>query len=134
MSSIFTKIIKREIPAFIIVENEDFIAFLDVFPLQLGHVLVVSKLEVDRLYDLPLNILEKLLVFAQPLCRSIEKSVSCKRVGMAVIGVEVAHAHLHLVPIINDANDLNFVNPKLKVSSESLKEMQELLISNLPKN
>lgn len=129
MSSIFTKIINREFSAFIIKEDDEFIAFLDIMPLQEGHVLVVPKIEVDKIYDLPLSYQTNLLVFASTISKAIEKSFN-KRVGFAVIGIEVPHAHLHLVPIAN-ANDINFTNPKLTISKERLKEIQDLIISNL---
>ena len=128
--SIFTKIISGEIPANVIAENEYFISFLDIFPLVKGHVLVVPKTEVDKIFDLPDVYLEKMLVFARPIARSIEKSFDCKRCGVSVIGIEVPHAHMHLLPI-NNANDLNFTRPKLTLSKEELAAIQQLLISNL---
>lgn len=129
MSSVFTKIINREFSAYIIKEDEDFIAFLDIMPLKEGHVLVVPKLEVDKIYDLPEGIQSKLLTFASTISKAIEISFN-KRVGYAVIGIEVPHAHLHLVPITN-ANDINFTQPKLEISKERLKEIQKLILSNL---
>src|SRR4051812_45915498 len=111
--SIFTKIINGEIPSWKIREDEQFLAFLDVFPLRKGHVLVVPKLEVDKFFDLPEEYLQSLLLFARPVAKAIERSFDCKRCGISVIGLEVPHAHLHLVPI-NVANDLNFDQPKLK--------------------
>jgi histidine triad (HIT) family protein len=131
MASIFTKIIAREIPAYIIAENDLFIAFLDVFPLREGHVLVVPKNEVDKLYELPNEALGSILQFAAPICKAIEKAVACKRIGMAVIGLEVPHAHLHLVPLHQDANDINFTRPKLSVSKEQLETMQKLILQCL---
>lgn len=128
--SIFTKIISGEIPANVIAENEHFISFLDIFPLVKGHVLVVPKTEVDKIFDLPDVYLEKMLVFARPIARSIEKSFDCKRCGISVVGIEVPHAHMHLLPI-NNANDLNFTRPKLTLSKEELAAIQQLLISNL---
>jgi histidine triad (HIT) family protein len=129
MSSVFSKIINREFSAFIIKEDNDFIAFLDIMPLQEGHVLVVPKVEVDKIYDLPENIQAKMLVFATPISKAIEKTFN-KRVGYCVIGIEVPHAHLHLVPI-QQANDINFTQAKLEISKERLKEIQEAIISNL---
>src|ERR1700760_4865999 len=105
--SIFSKIIAGEIPSYKIAENEKFFAFLDIFPLVEGHTLVVPKTEVDKMFDLNDDYLHELLVFAKPIAKAIEKSFNCNRCGMAVIGIEVPHAHLHLVPI-NSANDLNF--------------------------
>ena len=128
--SIFTKIIAGEIPSYKIAEDDNFYAFLDIFPLVKGHVLVVPKIEVDKLFDLPENYLNKMLVFAQPIARSIEKSFDCNRCGISVVGLEVPHAHMHLLPI-NSANDLNFTRAKLSLSDQDLKEIQLQLISNL---
>jgi histidine triad (HIT) family protein len=130
MASIFSKIITGEIPSYKIAENERFYAFLDVFPLVHGHTLVVPKQEVDKLYELSDMDLAELLHFAQPLARAIEKAFPCKRCGMSVIGLEVPHAHLHLVPI-NTANDLNFTREKLKPSQDDLREAQEKIIREL---
>lgn len=128
--TIFSKIIAGEIPSYKIAENENFFAFLDIFPLREGHVLVVPKIETDNFFDLPAKYLQELLVFAQPIAKAIEKSFSCNRVGISVIGLEVPHAHLHLIPI-NSANDLNFTQSKLKLKEKRLKEIQELILSNL---
>lgn len=128
--SIFTKIINGEIPSYKIAENEQFIAFLDVFPLVKGHVLVVPKIEVDKIFDLPAEYLSSMLTFAQPIAKAIEKSFDCKRCGISVVGLEVPHAHMHLVPI-NTANDLNFTQPKIKVEQEEMEEMQRKIIDNL---
>ncbi|RYY61932.1 MAG: HIT family protein [Chitinophagaceae bacterium] len=128
--SIFTKIIAGEIPSYKIKEDDKFIAFLDVFPLREGHVLVVPKQEIDKFFDLPADYLSSILVFAKPIAAAIEKSVPCRRCGLSVIGLEVPHAHLHLVPI-SEANDLNFVQDKMKLSPERMKELQEKIISNL---
>lgn len=128
--TIFSKIIAGEIPSYKIAENENFFAFLDIFPLREGHVLVVPKIETDNFFDLPAGYLQELLVFAQPIAKAIEKSFSCNRVGISVIGLEVPHAHLHLIPI-NSANDLNFTQSKLKLNEKRLKEIQELILSNL---
>jgi len=128
--TIFSKIIQGEIPAYKIAENELFIAFLDIFPLQKGHVLVVPKIEVDKVFDLPDNYLSELLVFAKPIAKAIEDSFPCNRVGMVTVGLEVPHAHLHLIPI-NKADDLNFDHPKLQLSKEELIAVQEAIISKL---
>jgi histidine triad (HIT) family protein len=128
--SIFSKIIAGEIPCYKIKENEKFIAFLDVFPLVKGHVLVVPKIEVDKLLDLPENYLQEILLFAKPIAAAIEKSVACKRCGISVIGLEVPHAHVHLVPM-NSADDLNFTREKLKVSDLEMKAIQEMILRNL---
>lgn len=128
--SIFTKIIKGEIPSYKIAENEMFVAFLDVFPLVKGHVLVVPKIEVDKIFDLPAAYLSSMLTFAQPIAKAIEKTMDCKRCGISVVGLEVPHAHMHLLPI-NTANDLNFTQPKIKVEGEEMKEIQQKIISAL---
>ncbi|MET0635762.1 MAG: HIT family protein [Chitinophagaceae bacterium] len=128
--SIFSKIISGEIPSYKIKEDDKFLAFLDVFPLREGHVLVVPKLEIDKFFDLPEELLREILVFARPIAAAIEQSVNCRRCGISVIGLEVPHAHLHLVPI-SEANDLNFNQPKLKLSPERMKELQEKIIGNL---
>lgn len=128
--SIFSKIIAGEIPSYKIQENDHFFAFLDIFPLREGHVLVVPKLETDHLFDLPEEYLSEMLVFARPIAKAIEASFDCNRCGISVIGLEVPHAHLHLIPI-NNANDLNFNQAKLSVSKERMKEIQELLLDKL---
>lgn len=128
--TIFTKIIKCEIPSYKIAENDMFYAFLDIFPLVKGHVLVVPKIEVDQFFDMPEEYLSGILSFSQPIAKAIEKSFDCNRCGISVVGLEVPHAHLHLVPI-NEADDLNFTRPKLKLSADELKEVQSLILSNL---
>jgi histidine triad (HIT) family protein len=128
--TIFSKIIAGEIPSFKIAENEKFYAFLDIFPLVKGHVLVVPKREVDNIFDLPEEYLQELLVFSRPIAKAIEKSFHCNRCGMEVIGLEVPHAHLHLIPI-NSSDDLNFTRKKLKLSDEELKQVQEKILQNL---
>lgn len=133
MGSIFSKIIAGDIPSYKIAENEMFYAFLDVFPLVAGHTLVVPKLETDRLFDLSEKELSSILVFAQPIAKAIEKAFPCQRCGIAVVGLEVPHAHVHLVPI-NSADDLNFTRPKLKPSQEELKEAQLKILQHLNQN
>lgn len=128
--TIFTKIIAGEIPSYKIAENEKFFAFLDIFPLREGHVLVVPKTEVDNLFDLPADYLKEMLLFAQPIAKAIEKAFKCNRCGISVIGLEVPHAHIHLVPI-NSANDLNFSQAKPKASDEILKRVQEKILAHL---
>ena len=128
--SIFSKIISGEIPSYKIAENNQFFAFLDIFPLREGHTLVIPKLEVDNLFDLPAEYLSQMLVFAQPIAKAIEKSFRCNRCGISVIGLEVPHAHMHLIPI-SSSNDLNFMQPKLKLSEEQLKRAQEKILQNL---
>ena len=129
--TIFSKIIQGEIPAYKIAENEHFIAFLDIFPLQKGHVLVVPKIEVDKVFDLPDHFLSELLVFAKPIAKAIEDSFPCNRVGMVTVGLEVPHAHLHLIPI-SQAEDLDFSNPKLQLDKAEFIAIQDLIISKLP--
>ena len=130
MSSIFSKIIKGQIPSYKIAENDNFFAFLDIFPLKEGHVLVVPKTEVDKAFDVDDSILSEWLLFAKPIARAIEKAFSCNRCGIAVLGLEVPHAHMHLVPI-NSSDDLNFTRPKLKLSEEELKNIQQKIIAHL---
>jgi histidine triad (HIT) family protein len=128
--TIFSKIINGEIPSYKISENEHFYAFLDIFPLTKGHVLVVPKIEVDKIFDLPENYLSEMLLFAQPIAKSIEKSFDCNRCGITVIGLEVPHAHLHLLPI-NSSDDLNFTRTKLALTKEELQTIQQEIIANI---
>ncbi len=128
--TIFSKIIKGELPSYKIKENERFLAFLDVYPLVKGHVLVVPKIEVDKLFDLSDDYLSEILVFAKPIAKAIEKTFDCNRCGISVIGIEVPHAHVHLMPI-NNANDINFTRGKLSLSAEEMKEIQEKIVSAL---
>lgn len=128
--TIFSKIITGEIPSYKIAENDKCYAFLDIFPLVKGHTLVIPKIEIDNLFDLPKDYLSELLVFAQPIAKAIERSFPCNRCGMSVIGLEVPHAHIHLIPI-NSMDDLNFTREKLKLSQEELKNTQQLILSNL---
>jgi histidine triad (HIT) family protein len=130
MASIFTKIIQGEIPCYKIAEDENFIAFLDITPIVKGHVLVVPKQECDKIFDVNIETLSKWLVFAQPIAKAIEKTFPCKRCGISVIGLEVPHAHMHLVPI-NSANDLNFTRDKLTLSMEEMKEIQHAILLQL---
>ena len=128
--SVFSKIVSGELPSYKIAENEDFIAFLDIDPLVKGHVLVVPKTEVDKIFDLDEKYLAGMLVFAKPIAKSIERSFNCKRCGISVIGIEVPHAHMHLIPI-NSANDLNFTRPKLTLGKEEMEEIQQKILKNL---
>ena len=128
--TIFSKIIAGEIPAYKIAEDADFFAFLDIFPLREGHTLVVPKAAVDKFFDMSGADMSNILLFAQPIARAIERAFPCARCGMAVIGLEVPHAHLHLVPI-DGADDLNFTRHKLKLSPQQLKAAQEKLIYHL---
>jgi histidine triad (HIT) family protein len=121
--SIFTKIINGDIPSYKIAESEEFLAFLDAFPLVAGHVLVVPKKEIDRLWDLPDDLLAGLLTFAKPLALAVEKVIPCKRAGISVIGLEVPHAHLHIVPM-QSADDLNFTRKKIALSAEEMESIR----------
>ena len=130
MSTVFSRIINGEIPSYKIAENERFYAFLDISPLCQGHTLIVPKTETDYFFDLPEKYLEEVLVFARPIAHAIKESIPCKRCGIAVIGLEVPHAHLHLVPI-NNADDLNFTRPKLSLDPAEMKSIQEKICANL---
>jgi histidine triad (HIT) family protein len=128
--TIFSKIIAGEIPSYKIAESDKFFAFLDIFPLREGHTLVVPKTETDNLFDLSKDYLSEILLFAQLIAKAIEKSFNCNRCGVIVIGLDVPHAHVHLIPI-NSANDLNFTQPKLKLSIEEFKKVQSKILSNM---
>ncbi|MFN3299641.1 MAG: HIT family protein [Sediminibacterium sp.] len=128
--TIFSKIIAGEIPCYKIAENDQFFAFLDIFPLVKGHVLVIPKIETDHFFDLSPEILSGMLVFAQPIAKAIEKVFPCNRCGISVVGLEVPHAHMHLVPI-NSADDLNFTRGKLSLSQAELQLMQNSILAAL---
>ena len=130
MPSIFSRIIAKEIPGHIVAENEKFVAFLDIMPMVLGHTLVVPRQEVDYIFDLPDDHLREINLFAKKVGKAIEKAVPCKRIGIAVIGLEVPHAHVHLIPM-NSADDLNFTRPKLKPSQEQLASVAEKIRKHL---
>lgn len=130
MPSIFTKIINREIPSYTVAEDDRFIAFLDINPLSLGHTLIVPKKEVDYFFDVDDDSLSAMMVFSKRVAAAIKKSVGCRRVGIAVIGFEVPHAHLHLVPM-NGMGDINFANPKLKLSKEEFEKVAKDIKANL---
>ena len=130
--TIFSKIIEGSIPSYKIAESDKFVAFLDISPLVIGHTLVVPKTEVDKLFDLPEEYLSEMLVFAKPIANAIEQVFECDRCGISVIGLEVPHAHMHLVPI-NSADDLNFNRKKLTLSKEEFLRVQEQIISALKK-
>lgn len=128
--TIFSKIIAGEIPSYKIAEDEKFFAFLDIFPLVKGHVLVVPKIETDKFFDLSDEYLSEMLVFAKPIANAIEKTFDCNRCGISVVGLEVPHAHMHLIPI-NSADDLNFNRSKLKLSQDEFKAIQGKIIAAL---
>jgi len=128
--TLFSKIIAGEIPSYKILEDENFCAFLDAFPLVEGHVLIVPKNETDKFFDLSDNYLQKILLFAKPIATAIEKAFPCNRCGMSVVGLEVPHAHLHLMPI-NSANDINFTKEKMKATPELLALVQSKIVAAL---
>jgi len=122
MASVFTKIINGEIPAYKVAENEQFLAFLDISPLTEGHTLIIPKKEVDYLFDLDDDTYTALHMFAKKVAIALKKAIPCVRIGTSVIGLEVPHAHIHLIPM-NSMKDVNFANPKLKLSSERMLEI-----------
>ncbi|MDO8997860.1 HIT family protein [Sediminibacterium sp.] len=128
--TIFSKIIAGEIPCYKIAEDEQFFAFLDIFPLVKGHVLVIPKVETDHFFDLSPEILSGMMVFAQPIAKAIEKVFPCNRCGISVVGLEVPHAHMHLIPI-NSADDLNFNRAKLQLSKEEFIQVQEAIVAQM---
>jgi histidine triad (HIT) family protein len=128
--TLFSKIISGEIPSYTIAENERFFAFLDIYPLREGHTLVVPKLEVDRFFDMPDDYLAGLILFAKPIAHAIERSFDCNRCGLSVVGLEVPHAHLHLIPI-DHADDLNFTRPKKKLTPDQLRSAQDKILRYL---
>ena len=130
--TLFSKIIAGEIPAYKIAEDDRFFAFLDIFPLREGHTLVVPKLEIDKFFEMPDAFLAEMLLFSQPFARAIEDVFDCNRCGLSVVGLEVPHAHLHLVPI-DSSDDLNFTRPKLKLRPEQLKAVQDKIVSSIAK-
>jgi len=130
MSSIFTKIINGEIPSYKIAENELFYAFLDVFPLVKGHTLVVPKKEIDYIFDLEDDMLAEMNLFAKKIAKAVKSAIECKRIGIAVIGLEVPHAHIHLIPM-NAVSDMDFSRPKLKLSEEEYKTIAEQIRSKV---
>jgi len=130
MATIFSRIIQGEIPSYKIAENKDFYAFLDINPLAEGHTLVIPKVETDYIFDLGDDALAGMMVFAKKIARAIDKSIPCKRVGVAVIGLEVPHAHIHLIPI-NSIHDTEFSRPKLKLTPERFNQIADQIKSAL---
>jgi len=128
MSTIFKKIIDGEIPCYKVAENEHFLAFLDIQPLVKGHVLVIPKIEEDYIFDLEDSVLSDLICFSKQVATKMKLQLPCKKIGMTVIGLEVPHAHIHLIPI-NSLNDMNFSNPKLSLSSTEMSELADKLFS-----
>ena len=128
--TIFSKIINGDLPAFKIAENEQFFAFLDINPLVMGHTLVIPKQEIDQFFDMPEDLLSEILVFAKPIAKAIEKAFPCNRCAISVVGIEVPHAHMHMVPL-NTADDLNFTRKKLSPTQDELKDAQENILRYL---
>ena len=126
MPSIFSQIIDGKIPCFRIEENNEFLAFLDINPLVVGHVLVIYKQEIDYIFDLDDDVLGRMLVFSKKVAKRIKSKIQCQKIGLSIIGLEVPHAHIHLVPI-ESADDLNFTRPKLTLSNDQLQATQRLL-------
>jgi len=124
MATIFTKIISGEIPSHKVHENDKFLAFLDINPLKAGHTLVVPKEETDYIFDLPNDLLSEILIFSKEVARKIESVVECERIGISVIGLEVPHAHVHLIPM-NSVSDMNFSKPKIDLDSEFMSDLAE---------
>lgn len=126
MASIFTKIVNGEIPSYKVAETEKFLAFLDISPLAVGHTLVIPKKEIDYIFNVDDELLQELIVFAKTVALAIEKVIPCKRIGVTVIGIEVPHAHIHLIPI-KQVSDMNFARPKLSPSADELKATAVLI-------
>ena len=130
MASIFTRIVKGEIPCCKIAEDENYLAFLDINPLERGHTLVIPKKEVDYIFDLDDNLLSGLHLFAKKIAKALDKSIDCKRVAVAVLGLEVPHSHVHLIPM-NDLSATNFGKPKLKLEQSEFEEIRNRIVANL---
>ena len=130
MPSIFTRIVNKELPAHIVAEDENHMAFLDINPLKEGHTLVIPKVEIDYIFDLDDETIRTLNVFAKKISKAIEKSVQCSRIGIVVLGLEVPHVHIHLIPLVNES-DINFANPKLQFTQEELEALAIKIRSNL---
>ena len=128
MSSIFSKIVDGDIPAYKVAEDDNYLAFLDIFPLAKGHVLVIPKKHTDYIFDIVSDEYLELWKFAQKVAKAMDKVIHCKRIGVAVIGLEVPHAHIHLVPL-NNVSDINFERPKLKFTESEMKEVASLIKS-----
>ncbi len=128
--TIFSKIIAGQIPAYVLAQNEKFIAFLDVNPITKGHTLVVPKIEVDKLFDVPDEYLAALLVFAKPVAKALEKTFPCNRVSILTVGLDVPHAHVHLIPM-NTTADMNLANKKLKLSPEQFEAIKQEVLGNM---
>ena len=125
MPSIFSKIVKGELPAYKVAEDERFLAFLDISPLTKGHVLIIPKKEIDYIFDLDFKTFSTFWCFAQLVAKAIEKVIVCERIGIAVIGLEVPHAHIHLVPLTKGISNINFENPRLKFTQQEFEEIAQ---------
>ena len=132
MATIFTRIIQGKIPSYKCAEDENFYAFLDINPIKKGHTLVVPKKEVDYLFDLPDDLLGKMQIFAKKVALAIQKAFPCRKVGQAVLGLEVNHAHIHLIPLEKEG-DMIFSNPKLKFTEEEFREIAQKILANFEK-
>jgi len=130
MSTIFSKIVAGEIPCYKVAENDKFLAFLDINPLAEGHTLVIPKTEIDYIFDIPDNMLAEMMLFAKQVANAIEKAIPCKRIGIAVIGLEVPHAHIHLIPI-NHVGDIDFSRKKLSFSSDEFNTTLKKILENI---
>jgi histidine triad (HIT) family protein len=128
MSTIFSRIVSKEIPCFSVHENDEFLAFLDVNPLVKGHTLVIPKIEVDYIFDLDDSVLQRMMVFSKDVARILKDTFPCKKIGVSVVGLEVPHAHIHLIPI-NSIDDMNFSREKLKLSQDQLREIHQEILS-----
>lgn len=130
MASIFSKIVTGEIPAYKVAENDQFLAFLDISPMAFGHTLVIPKKEISYIFDVEDDLLGAMMVFAKRVAKAIEKSVECTRIGVGVVGLEVPHCHIHLVPLHNSVGEMNFGGAKLSPSQDELQAMSEKIKSN----
>ena len=130
MASIFSKIVSGEIPAYKIYENDEFLAFLDINPVAEGHTLVIPKKEIDYIFDIDDQTLSKMMIFAKKIALAQQKAIECKRVGLLVVGTEVPHAHIHLVPF-KEEKQMSIVAPKLKLTDEQMKNIQQKIIDKL---
>ncbi|MBP5723081.1 MAG: HIT family protein [Bacteroidales bacterium] len=130
MASIFSKIVAGEIPAYKVAENDEFLAFLDINPMAMGHTLVIPKQEIPYIFDVDDDLLGRLMVFAKRVAKAVEASVTCARIGVGVVGLEVPHCHIHLIPLQNSVGEMNFGGPKLSPSQEELAAMAQKIQSN----
>ncbi|MBQ3676940.1 MAG: HIT family protein [Bacteroidales bacterium] len=130
MASIFSKIVAGEIPAYKVAENDEFLAFLDINPMAMGHTLVIPKQEIPYIFEVDDDLLGRLMVFAKRVAKAVEASVTCARIGVGVVGLEVPHCHIHLIPLQNSVGEMNFGGPKLSPSQEELAAMAQKIQSN----